>query len=78
MDWRGRGGYVVAPPSRHASGHPYQWIPGRGLEVPPGQVLDVVAVSDPDPDRGSSRLVRVYLEIRLDEPASRDDAQEGG
>jgi hypothetical protein len=42
VDWRGRGGYVVAPPSRHASGHPYQWIPGRDLEVPPGQVPAVV------------------------------------
>jgi hypothetical protein len=38
VDWRGRGGYVVAPPSRHASGHPYQWIPGHNLEVSPGQV----------------------------------------
>ena len=38
VDWRGRGGYVVAPPSRHASGHPYQWIPGRDLEVSPGEV----------------------------------------
>jgi hypothetical protein len=34
VDWRGRGGYVVAPPSRHATGHPYQWIAGRDLDVP--------------------------------------------
>jgi hypothetical protein len=38
VDWRGRGGYVVAPPSRHASGHPYQWLAGRDLDTPPGQV----------------------------------------
>jgi hypothetical protein len=38
VDWRGRGGYVVAPPSRHASGHPYQWVAGRDLDTPPGQV----------------------------------------
>jgi hypothetical protein len=31
VDWRGRGGYVVAPPSRHHSGHPYQWVAGRDL-----------------------------------------------
>ena len=36
VDWRGRGGYVVAPPSRHASGHPYQWAEGRDLDTPPG------------------------------------------
>jgi hypothetical protein len=36
VDWRGRGGYVVAPPSRHASGHPYQWVDGRDLDTPPG------------------------------------------
>jgi Bifunctional DNA primase/polymerase, N-terminal len=41
-DWRGRGGYVVAPPSRHASGHPYQWAPGRDLDSPPGQVPAVL------------------------------------
>jgi len=42
VDWRGRGGYVVAPPSRHPSGHPYQWAPGRDLDTPPGQVPAVL------------------------------------
>ena len=42
VDWRGRGGYVVAPPSRHPSGHPYQWALGRDLDTPPGQVPAVL------------------------------------
>jgi hypothetical protein len=33
-----------------------------------GQVLEVVAVSPPYPDRGASVLVRVYLEVRLELP----------
>jgi hypothetical protein len=33
------------------------------------EVFDVVAASEPDPDRGASVLVRVYLEVRL-EPAA--------
>jgi Bifunctional DNA primase/polymerase, N-terminal len=42
VDWRGRGGYVVAPPSRHASGQAYQWMTGRDLAVPPGEVPAVL------------------------------------
>jgi hypothetical protein len=30
------------------------------------QVLDVVSVSEPYPNRGNCLLVRVYLEVRLD------------
>src|SRR4029453_5938365 len=38
VDWRGRGGYVVAPPSRNAAGPPSQWGKGRDLGTPPGPV----------------------------------------
>ena len=42
VDWRGRGGYAVAPPSRHTSGQPYRWAPGRDLDSPPAEVPAVL------------------------------------
>jgi hypothetical protein len=38
-------------------------------------VFDVVAISDPVPDRGRSRLVRVYVEIRLTSAQRRQEAR---
>jgi Bifunctional DNA primase/polymerase, N-terminal len=32
VDYQGTGAYVVAPPSRHATGHPYRWV--RDLDHP--------------------------------------------
>lgn len=32
IDLRGDGGYVVAPPSIHSSGHQYQWVNSRSLD----------------------------------------------
>jgi hypothetical protein len=34
VDWRGSGGYVVAPPSRHHTGHAYEFVAGRDLDAP--------------------------------------------
>jgi hypothetical protein len=80
VDWRGRGGYVVAPPSRHASGHSYRWAVGRDLGTPPGQVSAVLLERlqprqpqrptspvplPPTPDGPGERYVRAALAEEL-------------
>jgi hypothetical protein len=44
-----------------------------------GQVLGVLSISEPYPDRGVSPLVRVYVEARLDPlPGPPADSTTGG
>jgi hypothetical protein len=70
VDWRGRGGYVVAPPSRHRSGHPYQWAPGRDLVTPPGEI-PAVLLERLQPRQLQRPVTPVKLPAAGDAPAER-------
>ncbi|MBE1488861.1 bifunctional DNA primase/polymerase [Plantactinospora soyae] len=53
VDWRGVDGYVVAPPSRHASGRRYRWVrpPDVPLDDCPTELANLLFPPAPSGDR---------------------------
>jgi len=49
IDLRGDGGFVVAPPSIHASGHSYHWEEGKGLDdLPLAELPPIILAQRPE------------------------------
>lgn len=74
VDWRGTGGYVIAPPSVHATGATYHWLRRPSGELP--AAADVLAglIAGPEPESWPhTRIVHPgrYAAVALEAEADR-------
>ena len=74
LDWRGSGGYVLAPPSRHPSGGDYRWIRRPAVALPPGPAALLTLIAGPPPPPGPRHPVAHpgrYAEVALEAETER-------
>ena len=57
IDLRADGGYVVAPPSIHPSGRPYQWVTPPGDQLPPLPAWAIKQHARPEAERKARWVV---------------------
>ncbi len=73
VDWRGAGGYVVAPPSRHVSGAAYTWMCRPGEAEPAAAPAALLALLAGPPPAAPGRVAHParYAEAALAAEADR-------